>query len=432
MTKVRHLWEVATSGYLLVPTVMTGGAIALSIATTYVDDYLPPKSSQGWFYSGSANAAREMLSTIAGSIITVAGVVFSITVVVLTQASSQFGPRLLRNFMRDRTSQLVLGTLVGTFIFSILVLKTVRDQEDLEFIPHLGVTVSVLLAGASIAALIYFIHHLASSLQPSMIIAAVYKDLEQSMDDVWQDAGEAGNSKLPPQKTEDDNVVTIQSGRDGYIQAIDYATLVEEATKAELTIRLDCRPGDHVIKGDDLMRACKKVQMDPHLQHKLINALIIGKQRTPEQDPEYAIRQLVEIAVRALSPGINDPFTAINCIDALGSGLCLISRRTLPSGTYCDPTGRLRVVARCLTFSGLVDAAFSQIRQYGCGSPAVVIRMLDVIKAVASHVTDESGRQSLLRHARMISQDAREHVSQEQDWADIKTRYDAAVEALGS
>lgn len=428
-TRSRHLWDVVTSGYLLVPATMAGAAVLLAFLTGYLDRVLPLGGPEGWFYSGESDAARDMLATIAGSIITVAGVVFSITVVVLTQASSQFGPRLLRNFMRDRPSQLVLGMLVATYVYSLFVLRTVRGQDGHEFIPHLGVSMSVVLAVVSIGALIYFIHHLATSLQPPMIIAAVCRELVQSAEDLRHDADEAGGSgQAVPPPAEDG--LTLRSHRDGYIQAIDYGGMLQTAVDAGLLIRLDRRPGDHLFEGSPVLRASPAEGVSPELGKALLDHVIVGRHRTPEQDPEQAIRQLAEIAVRALSPGVNDPFTAINCVDALGSALSQVHRRGLPSGVYRDTGGTVRMVARSLDFTGLVDAAFSQIRQYGAQSPSVAIRLLEILREMAFVISDETGRQPLLHHARMVREDALRQTRQKADRDRIEDRYLAAVASL--
>lgn len=431
-TRLRHIWEWATSGYLFLPVLMTLAAVALSIVTSHLDRRLPLGDPDDLFYSGGADPARDLLSTVAGSIITVTGVVFSITVVALTQASNQFGPRLMRTFMRDRISQVVLGLLVATYLYSLLVLRAIRSETHKEFIPHIGITASLLLAMAGVGGLVYFIHHLAVSLQASMIIATISRELRRSVDALCQDAEEAGTSDPHDgaKVSEMRPSAAIRATADGYIQAIEYAVLVNAAADADMLVRLDRRPGDHIIAGALLMEVCNAKTVTQGMEDRLQSAVIVGRTPTSEQDVEYGIGQLVEVAVRALSSGVNDPFTAINCVDALGSELCRISGRGLPPGIYRDRAGMIRVVSRCITLTGLIDAAFTQIRQYAQSTPSVLIRMLDVFTEMSVLLQDDGSREALLHHAAMVHQDGCAHVSQVHDRNSIQERYERAVAAL--
>ena len=184
MTRLRAAWETIRTTYWAVPSVMALTALALSVGMIQLDRTLTPKllGTLSWVYTGGPEGARAVLSTIAGSMITVAGVTFSITIVALTLASQQFGPRLLRSFLRDLGNQIVLGTFVSTFVYCLLVLRTVRGNDDAQFVPHLAVTLGVVLAMLSLGVLIFFIHHVSTSIQASQIIASVAADLEASID----------------------------------------------------------------------------------------------------------------------------------------------------------------------------------------------------------------------------------------------------------
>ena len=440
--RLRHLWDTVSSGFWFVPSVMTALAAVLAVVMLHVDRYdIPSDTRIGWLYAGGADGAKTLLSTVAGSIITTAGVVFSITIAALTQASSQFGPRLLRNFIRDTSNQIVLGTFVATFLYCLLILRTIHGkvEDGVAFVPQASVTVAVLSAVASIAVLIYFIHHISILLQAPNIVAAVQADFYKVMDSLIDDqegvsdpmrAAIIENAGLPANF--DAESCAILSARDGYVQAIDGDTLVAMASKRGLILRLQCRPGDYVIAGNPVAHAWPGGQCDPKLAKRLNDAFICGTHRTAEQDVEYAIRQIVEVGVRALSPGINDPFTAINCIDSLGAVICRVARSGLPGPYRYDSAGKLRVVAPVSTFSGITDAAFNQIRQYGRDSVAVTLRLLEVIAACGQQVTVEDHRQALRRQAEMIyrqSQNANA-IHDEGDRNDVQRRHETAMQVL--
>ena len=206
---------------------------------------------------------------------------------------------------------------------------------------------------------------------------------------------------------------------------MDYDELVNIACKADLILSLDRRPGDYAIMGNPLVRAWPADSCDQKLQKRMNEAFICGSHRTAEQDVEYAIRQMAEIAVRALSPGINDPFTAINCIDALGSAICRVARSGVRGSCRYDTSGKLRLVTSVSTFAGIVDTAFDQIRQYGRESVAVTVRLLEVIDACAQQATTIDQRQALLRQAEMIFRQSQmaESIAEALDRQDVRRRW---------
>ncbi len=337
-TRLAHLWEILISSYWFVPSLLIVAAIGLAVGMLPIDHTWPRiGQSWSWLYSGGPAGARSLLSTVAGSIMTVAGVVFSITIMTLTQASSQFGPRLLRTFMRDTGNQIVLGTFLATFLYCLLVLHRVYDHDTSASVPHVSVTVAVLLALASIVVLIYYIHHISTMLQAPNIVAEVGRELDEVFErifpeDIGHEVPEGTEPELPTDFEE--KARPIPSERNGYIQAINGASLMEAAIEEDLLLRLDYRPGQYVIDGNPLLRAWPADRCSPTIVKSLRKAFIVGRQRTNEQDVEYALNQMVEIAVRALSPGINDPFTAMTCVDWLGASLSRIAAHELPA---CAP-----------------------------------------------------------------------------------------------
>jgi uncharacterized membrane protein len=429
-TRLRHAWVMITTGYWFVPSLMTAAGVALAFLMIAVDRHvLVPGLELGWVYGGGADGAKTLLSAVAGSVITVAGVVFSITVAALTQASSQFGPRLLRNFMRDTSNQVVLGTFVSTFMYCLLVLRTVHVEDGQAFVPHASVTVAVVLAAASIAVLIYFIHHVSRTLQAPIVIANVSVELASAIDRSPRGEPSAAGAGLP--EGIDRDCVRVLAGRDGYVQAVDFDGLVALARDLGVVVRLHCRPGNFVIEGNALASVGPAGRWEAACEGKLRAAFIVGDDRTDEQDVEYSVRQIVEVAVRALSPGINDPFPAMNAVDALAAGVCRAAREGLAGPHHRDAEGVVRVVAPVTTFEGLVDAAFDQIRQYGCGSVAVALRLIEALTDCGGQC-DAGQRAVLLRHAGMTYRQAALLAPGEEDRAALGARYAAAVGALGN
>ena len=440
-TRLRHLWEVVTTSYWFVPTIMSLAAVGLAFLLLRIDrGGIGSHQWLGWLYAGGADGAKTLLSTVAGSVVTVAGVAFSITIATMSQASTQFGPRLLRNFMRDTGNQVVLGTFVATFLYCLLVLRTTHGETERgrEFVPHASVTVAVMMAAASMAVLIYFIHHVSVSLQAPAVVAASAADLRRVIEQLPEDvdgsavpvASAPRHGALPP--TFERDARPVASTHDGYVQAVDYHELVALAEQHDLIVRLEYRAGGHVMKGAVLARVWPAERGGPELSEKVNATFMCGRRNTPEQDVEYAVRQMVEIAVRALSPGVNDPFTAINCIDALGSGLCFVARHGLPGPHHYGRDGKLRLVAPVTTFPGLTDAAFNQIRQYGRASVAVTIRLLEVIAECAQQMRTDEQRRALLQHAEMVYAETQETITGTRDRAAVQARWEAAVRALGA
>jgi uncharacterized membrane protein len=329
-------------------------------------------------------------------------------VTALRLSVTSFGPRLLRNFVRDTGNQVVLGTFIATFVYCLLVLRTVRGSDSAQFVPAIAITGALVLAMASLGVLIYFIHHVAASIQVTHLITVVSHDLLHTIDRLFPEKlGHGGPEPRAWRKTclperFEREARPVSAARSGYLQAIDSEDLMRLATEHDLILRVTPRPGYFVIQGSALAAAWPGERVDERLAEKIHDAFIVGAERTLTQDVEFAVDQLVEVAVRALSPGVNDPFTAMTCVDRLGEALCQSAERTLPSPSRYDADGRLRVVVHPTTFTGVTDAAFNQIRQYGRGSAAVTIRLLEAIAGVAARASGEEDRAALLQQARMI------------------------------
>ena len=431
-------WEQLRSSYWFLPSLLALGAILLSAFTLHIDTTLNPKWARdsALIWAGGAEGARSVLATIASSTITVAGVVFSITIVSLTLASSQFGPRLLRNFMKDRGTQLAVGVFVATYLYCLLVLRAVRGSDHGTVIPFLSVTCGVGFAVVSVGFLIFFIHHISASIIADNVIARVASDLQSNIDRLYPDKLEADSRDAPgglekklPELFEHDSQ-TIACKKSGFIQAIAVEDLLQLAQEKELIIRLCRRPGQFIAAGEVLAEVVPRAVGDHNLGRKISESVFFGRDRTPTQDIEYSIDQLVEVAVRALSPGINDPFTAITCIEWLGAALIQMAGRKISSRWCYDDEGKVRVVTDATDFEGIADAALNQVRQYGCRSVAVTVRLLEVLARIGPRLLRKKDRTVLLAHARAVRDDGLAACANEGDQRDIEGMFAGAERAL--
>jgi uncharacterized membrane protein len=338
--------------------------------------------------------------------------------------------------MQDTGNQVVLGTFLGTFIYCLFVLRTIRGEGDgySQFVPQLSVTVGILLALISIGILIYFIHHASTIIQASHLIQNISADLHLAIERLFPE--KMGHSepeyRHPISRCPisfEEGALPIRGTGTGYLQAIDNEELMKIACKHNLLISLQTRPGKFVVQGSDLVLIFPSHKLSRKLTKQINNAFILGKERTEQQDVEFPINQLVEIAIRAISPGINDPFTAISCIDQLSAGLCHLVQRKFPS-PYHYNNNQLRVIAEGVKFAELMDTVFNTIRQYGRSDITVMIRLLEAIALIATY-TNSSQYQAVLRHhAEIILEDSHQGISQRKDYKDVEERYCQVVENL--
>lgn len=434
-------WEALRTSFWFIPAIMVIGAVALAAAVLHVDRLSMDEdwAFWGWVFTGEPEGASAVMGIIAGSMTTIAGVVFSMTLVTLSLASSQLGPRLLQNFMRDTMTQIVLGTFVATFLYCVLVVLAIRRGEAEPFVPHLSVTLGVALAVVSLGVLIYFIHHVARSIQANQVVARVGHELIDVLESLFPETigqGPSGESAEPPDaaflRRFDREAATVCSSGDGYLQFIDADALMELAGREDVVLRLECHPGHYVVAGIPILRVWPAGERGDEFSREVNAAFALGKQRTPGQDIEFSIYQLVEIAVRALSPGINDPFTAIACVDRLGSALCRLATREMPSSCRHDSEGQLRVIAPSPSFPAMLDAGFDQIRQHGRSSVAVTIRLMETLAVIATFAHRPDDRDALLRQAQMIRRAAWLSFTEQEDRETLEAPYQAVKQGLAA
>lgn len=435
-TRLLTLWTHLQGSYWFLPAVMMAAIIGLSYLTTYLDQTLAVSTLAPFdrLFAGNADAARSALSMIAGSMITVAGVTFSITIVALAQASGQLGPRVLRSFMRDRGNQITLGTFIATFAYCLLALRII-DKTAVRPIPHITMTVAMLLALASLAVLIYFFQHVAMLMQADSVISNVGDDLRESIARLYPDKDQGGDQYELRQDEDlpedlDERAEPVPPPRSGYLQAVDHGDLVEAASDADALLVMRHHPGHFIAGESELVTVYPGDACTDDLVEAIHEAVVVGTQRIHLQDAEFAVNQLVEIALRALSTGINDPFTAMNCLDQLGSALADLAERTIPSGYHYDEEGDLRLVRDTVTFRDLIDAAFDQIRQNTRDDVAVRIRLLEALAIIAAKAHTEEQCEAISRQADMVWRGTEESIPEKQDREDIRERYDVVVQLL--
>ncbi|MCJ2086104.1 DUF2254 domain-containing protein [Methylobacterium sp. E-005] len=417
-TRVKAWLEILGDLFWLRPALVVLGCILLAqfgvwLETAHIAGYDASSPDTNWGYSGGAEGARALLSAIASSNIGVAGTTFSITIAALTLASGQIGPRLLRNFIRDGRNQTVLGIFLGTFAYALMVLRTVRTVEEDPFVPHLAITGALILALIAVGTLVWFVHHIATSINIETVVDAVQQDLCKSIAAHTRDEPGAADPAGAPTG----RAVAATGG--GYVQAMDADTLADWARENRVRITLRVRPGDYVPSGFPIAFLSAQVA---GAEAAILDAVTLGRRPAALQDPEFSIRQLVEIAVRVLSPGINDPFTAGSVVDHLGDALCRIAPRHLPTGVVLR-AGHPVLVHPVTDYDGLCDAMFHMIRQNAAGSVHVLGRMLDVLARVAEVEKRPDRAAELARHADLVIAAARRDVADPSDLGELEDRH---------
>ena len=435
---LRSEWrrEALRTNLWLIPTLEIAGAVLLFVITVAVDRaaYNGTVTLPSWVISGTADASRQILTTIAAAVITVIGVVFSVVIVALTLASTQFGPRMLRNFMRDRGTQWTLGTFVATFVYSVLALIAIGPGAHGDFVPHVSITTTLFLVIVDLAVLLYFIHHIAVQIQLPQVIASIAADVAKAI------AVETPPRTDRPQRGMSASVILdrmaeepgeVKATASGYLQYVRHSTLVRIATNTDSVIHLLHRPGHFLVNGRTLA-VVWPAEAAPSVAKALQRAHLSGSYRSLSQDISFGIDQLVEIAIRALSPAVNDTFTALTCIDWIGDSLREIALRWHPESVHRDVQGYIRVISTQTTFDRLVQRAFEKIRQASAGMPAVMIRQLDALTEILEQAPLAEQRRVLVEQAEMIRTLCMETISEKADREDVLRRYDTLARLVGS
>ena len=439
MNKLKQLWSNLRSSFWFLPFLIVLTSIVYAVALIQTDYAGGDRWLAQWprIFGVGAEGARAMLSTLAGSMMSVMGITFSMTLLALALASSQYTSRVLRNFMRSRVTQVTLGTFAGIFVYCLIVLHTIRTG-DAPFVPSLAVFFAFVLTFGGIAVLIFFIHHIASSIQASSIIASVAQETNASIDRLFPEKREPGpdnaegeeNDRLLP-SLDERTWYAVPAEVSGYIQSVDNDAILRLAQDGRTIVRMEHGIGAFVVQDTALASLALTYPPDQETIVALNGAYSIGRHRTADQDPAFGIRQIVDMALKALSPGVNDTSTAVMCVDYLTAILARLACRQLPpSHRYEGET--LRVIASVPTFEGLLAEAFDQIRDSAAGNVAIMARMLGAIDTIASLTTSPRGRGALHEHLQWIAELADRTIESAHDRARIERRLTHVYEAIDS
>ncbi|MEO6786354.1 MAG: DUF2254 domain-containing protein [Chthoniobacteraceae bacterium] len=431
---LRKLWIELRSSLWFVPGLLVLVAVGLALGLVQLDlVYADALRAKAWkpLFNASAEGARGMLTAIASSMITVAAMAFSITIVTLSLASTQYTPRILRNFMRDRANQFVLGIFVAIFTYCLIVLRTIRsgsERDGTAFVPLLSVALGMLLALLSIGCLIFFIHHVAASIQASYILQVITGETLTAIEVLFPEKADAdGESAQAAQARRECEWHPVASHANGYIQHLDSAALLRFACEHDTVLLIEREPGDFALEGAPLV--CASCPLDDAAAAALRAHFAIGDFRTVDQDAGFGIRQIVDIALKALSPGVNDTSTAVSCLDYLSAILCRLATRRLEPA-FCENDGELRVITPAPDFGALVARCLDEIRLSAAGNVTILLKMLGVLQRVAGATRSTTRREALLRHARLVAEAADHSAPAAYDRERISVRIESLRVAL--
>lgn len=390
------------------PAIIITGAVVLAVAAIALDSRLDREIllRWPWLFNTSGDGARSLLTAVASAMITVAALTFSITVLVLSLGASQYTPRVIRTFMGNRLTQTVLGVLVGVFAYCVIVMRAAQSAGETP-VPSIAVSVAVVLALTGVGFLVFFLHHIASSIQASTIVSSVAAETIDTIDGLFPDlldARQRNDSQWRVSRAEQYDWFPIPSLRTGYVQTVDQDALTAFAKKHLLIIRMEKAPGEFLTRGLPFASITETPSVD--VIRRLNRMVAIGHFRTVEQDPGVGVRQLVDIALKAMSPAVNDTTTAIMCIDFLSSILIrLAPRRIAPDPGLVN--GELVLIPKGPDFGDFLREAFEQIREHAAGNVAIYVRLLEALETLGCFTEDTSRKNDIADQVRLVSDYAR-------------------------
>lgn len=398
-------------GLLARPAAITLVYAALAVGMVTAERSFPAvtaaASRAAWIRHEDVAASQLILGTIAGSMITTVAVVFSVLIMALSLASIQFSPRILTGFMGDRPTQNTLGIFMGTFVYCLLVLRTVQGGKE-QFVPAASVSLGMALAVGALASLVYFIHHIGHGIHANHILDRIARETIAVIDEEFPIS--VGRADSHPEDVEPSSRIPadaehVEARRSGYVQLCNRERLLELARRCDITIYQQHGVGEFVVEGNPLVSIAPSGRVTDEIREICVECFDIGETRTMQQDFEFGIRQIVDMGLKATSPAINDPTTATTCIDHLARVLChLARRRILPVEMRDEANGRLLMLRRATTFRGSIDLAFNQLRQYGRGDMAVVLRIVRALTEIALATDHVPHQERALHHARLLEE----------------------------
>ncbi|WP_019947753.1 DUF2254 domain-containing protein [Hymenobacter aerophilus] len=431
MNKLKSWWLNLNASLWFVPTLMVVASLLLAYALVILDAGTSNKWTRDYplLFGAGADGARGMLSAIASSAITVAALIFSLTLSTLATVSGQYTSRILRNFMRDRANQVVMGFFVSIFVYCLVVLRTIRGGDEGGFIPPLAVSFALLMALVSIGMLIFFIHHIATSIQAANIIAEAAEETIESMTRIFpKQVGEEADAEAKEDlRTADLSWHPVGATTSGYVQGVASEELLDFASQQNAVVRLEHRLGDFVTLDTPLLSvayyAAHRSPTDQE-QRQLNGYFTIDTQRSiDQQDVAFGFRQIVDIALKALSPGINDTTTAVMCIDRLGAMVAFLASRELHQPLRARD-GQVRAIARTRDFNDFVCLAFDQIRSSGDDNVAILLRQLSALETIARRTGSFTRRQTLRQQCDLIEKATDTTLTREYEQHQVRHRLD--------
>ena len=431
--RVGTVWERLNSSFWFVPALMTAGSLGLFVLAIRLDQAFDTTlATVPLIFSGSAHAARSLLGTIAGSLITVVATVFSLTIVALQLASTSYSPRVLRNFTSDRGVHLVLGTYIATFTYALMVLRVVRTPENppsKTFVPVLSVTVAVLLALICVGLLIYFIHHVAQIIQSSTIVSSAHRDAMGSLQTLGEKVNEPGQSgdgsyEYPEfERLRRGEPLVVRARESGYVQYLDVDAVLETVAgdKEKMVVEVPLSPGSFISSGLPIVRVWPAADdgLDPHKEEEVHEAFFFGQERGFRQDFAFGLRQLSDIALKGLSPGVNDPTTAMQAMDRMEAILIALGEKAMPPRVQEREVKGSSVLLEVgyYDFEEVVGLAFDQMRRssFTSGQVAVLERMLEVIERTLGANDLPERQEALWKRAFTVGRLAPEQIADPRD-----------------
>jgi uncharacterized membrane protein len=445
----RHLEDIAPGTSLLPVPLCLSLLACLFFAVTIALDakvFRGMFTLPAWLSVGNIDDARALLSALLGAVSTVLALIFSVSLLVFSAAATQFGPRLMHRFLRDRMMQIALGLFIATFFHVLLTFIAVRQHGADQFVPQLTIMTTCTLVVISFASLVFFNNKIAMSIQTNNVLPGILEDLQtvvtQRSYSIAQQAKRTSEIPQNPGPLQLRDVAELQklSARDGavvrsvisgFVQVIHFERMASETAQANVVISLLFRPGQFVGQGETIARVLP-AQCVKALGPSVIGAVKLGRHRNLEQDLEFAIAQLVEIALRALSPAINDTYTALYCIDWLGEAIRGLANLPEQTGIWSSEDGKVSILFPPLQFRDIVKTAFDLLRQASIGNAAVKIHLLHTWSRLAPDLTNPIQSQSLLEQAQAVWETTSQETMAAVDRADIKLAYDSSVELLSA
>jgi len=432
-----RLWPLPTAAIVV--------AVAAGIALPELDrvlDPLIPDGLDGLFFAGAPDSARTLLGAISSSIVTVTSLVFSLTVVALQLASSQASPRLLRMFASDRRVHATLAIFLGTFAFSLTVLRSVRDADptittDDGFVPRIAISVTFALMLVAVVTLTLFLAHLATRLRVETMLRDVHEEATRTLRTLRDEEPEDDGSVAAEPATRRRLVTATRSG---FLVGVERGPLVLLAAEHDLVIEVETAVGAGVVEGTpiaawwvrDPLRAAEldDLELVARIDLAITRAHLVEYERTPVQDVGFGLRQLVDVAVKALSPGVNDPTTAVHALGHVSALLGDLLSHPVPSTTERDAAGVIRVIGRQLDLAAMLDLAIIQPRHYGAADLFVALRLLRMLRELAWRSTHPELAPAIRAHADQVLEAARRTPRPARETAQLEAEHDRVRAAL--